>query len=76
MRRQVNLIVMKRPSRLSQAIPAVTEKQVIEVKLDNRRTNKARLLPGGSAERKLERLGNMFAEAFNELNYIRRDLFW
>ncbi|MGC8664900.1 MAG: hypothetical protein ACP5SE_04450 [Nitrososphaeria archaeon] len=39
-------------------------------------TNKVRLLPGGSAERKLERLGNMFAEAFNELNYIRRDLFW
>ncbi|MGC8592958.1 MAG: hypothetical protein ACP5LF_01535 [Nitrososphaeria archaeon] len=33
------------PEPTSQAIPAVTEKQVIKVKSINRRTNKVRLLP-------------------------------
>ncbi len=64
------------PEPTSQAIQAIAGKQVIEVKLDNRRTNKARLLPGGSAERKLKKLGDKFAKAFNELNYMRRELFW
>ncbi|MGC8593503.1 MAG: hypothetical protein ACP5LF_04385 [Nitrososphaeria archaeon] len=45
-------------------------------KPSNRMTNKVRLLPRRSAERKLEKLGNAFTKAFNELNYMRRDLFW
>ncbi|MGC9208948.1 MAG: RNA-guided endonuclease InsQ/TnpB family protein [Nitrososphaeria archaeon] len=60
------------PEPTPQAIPAVAEKQVVEVRPSNRRTNKVRLLPRGSAERKLERLGDLFAKAFNELNYMRR----
>ncbi|MGC8593750.1 MAG: RNA-guided endonuclease TnpB family protein, partial [Nitrososphaeria archaeon] len=59
-----------------QAIPVVAEKQVIEVKPSNKRTNKIRLLPKGSTERKLEKLGDLFAKAFNELNYMRRQQFF
>jgi putative transposase len=33
-------------------------------------------LPKGSAERKLEKFGDLFAKAFNELNYIRRQQFF
>ncbi len=51
-------------------------KQVIEVKPSNKRTNKVRLLPKGSTERKLRKLGDLFAKAFNELNFMGRDLFW
>jgi len=64
------------PELTPQAITALAEKQVIEVKPSNKRTNKVRLLPKGSAERKLERLGDMFAKAFNELNYMRRQQFF
>ncbi|MGC8569533.1 MAG: RNA-guided endonuclease TnpB family protein, partial [Nitrososphaeria archaeon] len=60
------------PEPTPQAIPAVAERQVVEVKPSNKRTNRVRLLPRGSAERKLRRLGDLFAKAFNELNYIRR----
>ncbi|MGC9209148.1 MAG: RNA-guided endonuclease TnpB family protein, partial [Nitrososphaeria archaeon] len=59
------------PGPTPQAIPAVAE-NTVEVKLSNRRTNKVRLLPRGSSERKLRRLGDLFAKAFNELNYMRR----
>ncbi|MGC9208656.1 MAG: hypothetical protein ACP5GH_02200 [Nitrososphaeria archaeon] len=60
------------PEPTPQAIPAVAERQVVEVKPSNRRINKVRLLPRGSTERKLKRLGELFSKAFNELNYIRR----
>ena len=35
-----------------------------------------RLLPKGSTERKLRKLGELFAKAFNELNYMRRQQFF
>ncbi|MGC9144736.1 MAG: hypothetical protein ACP5GS_01275 [Nitrososphaeria archaeon] len=38
------------PEPTPQAIPAVAEKQVIEEKPSNKRTNKARLLPKGGSE--------------------------
>jgi len=47
------------PELTPQAIPALAEKQVIEIKPSNKRTNKARLLPKGSAERKLRKLGEL-----------------
>ncbi|MGC9208687.1 MAG: transposase, partial [Nitrososphaeria archaeon] len=59
------------PEPTPQAIPAVAE-NTVEVRPSDRRTNKVRLLPRGSAERKLRRLGDLFAKAFNELNYMRR----
>ncbi|MDP8022920.1 MAG: hypothetical protein RAK20_00400 [Conexivisphaerales archaeon] len=41
-------------------------------KPSNRSTIKVRLLQKGSAERKLEKLRELFAKAFNELNYMKR----
>ncbi|MGC9209204.1 MAG: RNA-guided endonuclease TnpB family protein, partial [Nitrososphaeria archaeon] len=63
------------PEPTPQAIPAVAE-NTVEIKPSNKRTNKVRLLSRGSTERKLERLGDLFAKAFNELNYIRRQQFF
>ncbi|MGC9209228.1 MAG: hypothetical protein ACP5GH_05225 [Nitrososphaeria archaeon] len=50
------------PEPTPQAIPAVAEKQVVEVKPSNKRTNRVRLLPRGSSERKLRRFGGVFHE--------------
>jgi len=58
------------PELIFQAIPAVTEKQVIKVKPSNKRTSKVRLLLKGSSERKLKKLGDLFAKAFNKLKCV------
>ncbi|MGC9208662.1 MAG: hypothetical protein ACP5GH_02230 [Nitrososphaeria archaeon] len=63
------------PEPTPQAIPAVAE-NTVEVKPSNKRTNKVRLLPKGSIERKFRKLGDLFAKAFNELNYMRRQQFF
>ncbi len=59
-----------------QAIPVSAKNSVVEVKPSSRRTIKIWLLPEGSAERKLEKLGDTFAKAFNKLNYMRRQQFF
>ncbi|MDP8023906.1 MAG: hypothetical protein ACP5LF_03295 [Nitrososphaeria archaeon] len=74
MRQPVNLILVERLSRLLR-LYRLSQKNK-QSKPSNRRANKARLLPKGSAERKLERLGDMFTKAFNELNYMSIEYFF
>ncbi|MGC8599819.1 MAG: hypothetical protein ACP5LX_02000 [Nitrososphaeria archaeon] len=64
------------PEPTPQAIPASAKNSVVEIKPSSRMTIKIRLLPEGSAERKLRKLGDLFAKAFNELNYMRRQQFF
>ncbi|MGC9146112.1 MAG: RNA-guided endonuclease TnpB family protein, partial [Nitrososphaeria archaeon] len=70
------LVIGGVPEPTPQAIPVSAKNSVVEVKPSNRRTNKIRLLPKGSTEIKLKRLGDLFAKAFNELNYMRRQQFF
>ncbi|MFP3230231.1 MAG: transposase [Caldisphaera sp.] len=56
--------------------PAIPDEGIYEVEFGNRRANVVRLLPNGFQERKLERLANITAKLFNEINYERRQQFF
>ena len=56
--------------------PAIPDEGIYEVNYTNKRTNVVRLLTNGFQERKLERLANITAKLFNEINYERRQQFF